>query len=79
MSACSEVLLDVPTTAHILGGCVMSESPEQGVVDYSGKVHHYPNMYIADGSIVPVNLSVNPSLTITALSEYVMAQIPNKL
>lgn len=75
-SAWSEVLFNVPTTAHILGGAVMGETPEKGVVDFSAEVHGYPNLYVVDGSIIPVNLGVNPALTITALAEYVMSQFP---
>jgi cholesterol oxidase len=78
LSSWPEVLLDVPTTAHILGGAVMSDSPEQGVVDYAGQIHGYPNLYVVDGSNIPANLGVNPSLTITALAEYIMSQIPPK-
>ncbi len=77
-SSWAEVLFDVPTTAHILGGAVMSEGPETGVVGYNGEVHGYPGLYVVDGSNVPVNLGVNPALTITALAEYVMSQIPEK-
>ncbi|MFV9646337.1 MAG: GMC oxidoreductase [Desulfobacterales bacterium] len=78
LSAWPEVLLDVPTTAHILGGAVMGDSPEKGVVDFNGEIHGYPNLYVVDGSNVPVNLGVNPSLTITAVAEYIMSRIPNK-
>lgn len=78
MSAWSEVLLDISSTAHILGGCVMGPDAEHSVVDYDGRVHGYPGLYVADGSVVPVNLGVNPSLTITALSEYIMSQVPPK-
>jgi cholesterol oxidase len=74
----SEVVLDAPTTAHILGGCAMAESPELGVVGFNGEVFGHPGLFVADGSVVPVNLAVNPSLTITALSEYVMSQMPPK-
>lgn len=73
-----EVLLDAPSTAHILGGCVMGETAEEGVVDQSGRVFGYPGLYVADGSVVPVNLNANPALTITALAEYIMAQVPKK-
>ncbi len=55
-----EVLLDAPTTAHILGGCVMGESPEDGVVDRHGRVFGYPGLFVADGSVVPVNLEREP-------------------
>ncbi|GAF99203.1 unnamed protein product, partial [marine sediment metagenome] len=78
LSMWSEVLLDAPTTAHILGGCVMGGSPDDGVVDFNGEMFGYPNLYVADGSVVPANLGVNPSLTITAISEYIMSQIPAK-
>lgn len=73
-----EVLLDAPTTAHILGGCVMGTSPAEGVVDEQGRVFGYPGLYVADGSVIPANLSVNPSLTITALAEYILSHVPVK-
>ena len=77
-SVLPEVLFDTSSTAHILGGCIMSDSPENGVIDFSGKIHGYNNLFVVDGSIVPANLGVNPSLTITALAEYIMDQIPNR-
>jgi len=76
-SVLPEVVFDTSSTAHILGGCIMSDSPETGVIDFSGKIHGYNNLYVIDGSIVPANLGVNPSLTITALAEYIMDQVPN--
>ena len=78
LSAWPEVLFDVPTTAHILGGAVMSNGPKDGVVNFRGEIHGYPGLYVVDGSNVPVNLGVNPSLTITALAEYIMSQVPEK-
>jgi cholesterol oxidase len=77
-NALTEVIFNVSTTAHILGGIPMGKSKEDSVVDTNFQVHGYPNMIVCDGSIVPCNLGVNPSLTITALSEYAMAQIPIK-
>jgi cholesterol oxidase len=73
-----EVLFDRPTTAHILGGCPMSDSPETGVIDRELRVHGYPGLYIADGSVIQGNLGVNPSLTITSMAEYAMSRIPLK-
>lgn len=73
-----EVLANTSSTAHILGGATMARSPVEGVCDARGRVFGYEDMYVADGSIVPANLGVNPSLTITALSEYVMSGIPDK-
>ncbi len=78
MNGLTEVTLGLASTAHILGGCPMGRTTEEGVVDDFFRVHGYNNMYILDGSIMPCNLGVNPSLTITALSEYAMANIPVK-
>ncbi len=78
MNAVTEVMFNMSTTAHILGGCPMGETTDKGVVNERFEVHGYPNMYILDGSIIPCNLGVNPSLSITALSEYAMAQVPEK-
>jgi cholesterol oxidase len=74
----TEGLLNIPSTAHILGGCPMGRDVEQGVVDTGGQVFSYPGLYVVDGSIVPANPGVNPSLTITALAEYVMSCVPSK-
>ena len=72
-----EVLGNMASTAHILGGATMGRNAADGVCDASGRVFGYDNFFIADGSIVPANLGVNPALTITALSEHVMSGIPD--
>lgn len=77
-SAINEVSLDVPTTAHILGGCNMAGSSEEGVVDDENQVFGHPGLYVIDGSMIPANLGVNPSLTITALAEHAMSKVPVK-
>ena len=74
----NESLLNVPLTAHILGGCPIGRDAKEGVVDLRFEVHGYPGLFAVDGSIVPANPGVNPSLTITALAEYAMTQIPRK-
>ena len=56
----------------------MSETAEEGVIDSEFRVHGYPNFYITDGSVVQGNIGVNPSLTITAISEFCMSRIPSK-
>jgi cholesterol oxidase len=76
MSMLPEILFDIPGTAHCLGGCVMADSAASGVVDRRNRVFGYKNMYICDGSVVAANLGVNPSLTITALTERAMSFIP---
>ena len=70
-------LLDVPMTAHFLGGCVIGPTPERGVVDPYHRVHGYPGLHVVDGSAVSANLGVNPSLTITAQAERAFSLWPN--
>jgi cholesterol oxidase len=76
MSMLPEILFDIPGTAHCIGGCVIADSPARGVIDYRHRVFGYKNMYICDGSVIAANLGVNPSLTITALTERAMSFIP---
>ncbi len=78
MNALTEVTLGLASTAHILGGCPMGKTGKDGVVDEFFRVHGYDNMLILDGSIMPCNLGVNPSLTITTFAEYAMDNIPTK-
>lgn len=71
-------VFDIPMTAHILGGATIGDSPEHGVVDAYHRVFGYDGLHVVDGSAVPANLGVNPSLTITALAERAMSLWPNK-
>ncbi len=57
----------------------MGEMVESGIINPYFEVHNYPNMYILDGSVVQGNLGVNPSFTITALAEFAMSKIPEKV
>jgi len=75
-SSIPEALFNVPTTAHILGGAVIGHGPEDGVVDAKQRVFGYRNLLVCDGSAVPANVGVNPSLTIAALAEHAMSAIP---
>jgi len=74
-SGITEATLNVPTTAHILGGAVIGADAANGVVDTRNRVFGYENLLICDGSAVPANPGVNPSLTITALAERAMSFI----
>jgi cholesterol oxidase len=76
MSMLPEILFNIPGTAHRLGGCVIAGSAENGVIDSRHRVFGYRNMYVCDGSVIAANLGVNPSLTITALTERAMSFIP---
>ena len=75
----TEQLLDIPSTAHILGGAVMGADAATGVTDASGRLFGYRNALVCDGSVVSANPGVNPSLTITAIAEHIMAQVPARL
>lgn len=74
-----DVLLGTPTTAHILGGAVMGENSSEGVIDKYNQVFGYHNMFVCDGSMISANPGVNPSLTITAVTEYAMGKITAKM
>jgi cholesterol oxidase len=55
-------------TAHPLGGCRIGDDPERSVANHCGEVWGYPGLYVADGAAIPTALSVNPSLTISAVA-----------
>jgi cholesterol oxidase len=77
-SGITESTLNIPTTAHLLGGAVIGAGPETGVVDARHRAFGYENLLVCDGSAVPANPGVNPSLTIAAMAEQAMAQVPPK-
>lgn len=71
-----DILADVPASGHVMGGASIGKGPADGVVDHAGRAFGYQNLRVLDGSIIPGNLAVNPSLTILALAEYVMSHVP---
>jgi cholesterol oxidase len=70
-----EGILGIPVTAHLLGGCGMGRDAAEGVVGEDFQVHGYPGLYVVDGSVMPGNPGVNPSLTIAAVAEYAMTRV----
>ncbi len=58
-----------PVSVHNLGGCVMADSAERGVVNGDGEAFGYPNLFVLDGAILPGATGVNPSHTIAAVAE----------
>ncbi len=74
----NEGLLNIPITAHILGGVPFGDDGDEGVITANCEVHRYPGLFVIDGAIVPANPGVNPSLTIAAMAEYAMSLVPNK-
>ncbi|MFC2054838.1 GMC oxidoreductase [Chloroflexota bacterium] len=72
----TEGLLNLPMTAHMMGGCSFGRTPQEGVINLDCQVYNYPGLYVIDGSIIPANPGVNPTLTITAMAEYAMSRMP---
>jgi len=69
-------------TVHPLGGCPMGDDSGTGVVDAKGRVFRgaaggevHEGLYVADGSIIPTALGVNPLLTISALAEHICSRL----
>jgi cholesterol oxidase len=71
-------VFNIPMTAHLLGGAVIGDGPETGVIDPYHRVYGHPGLHVVDGASVSANLGVNPSLTITAQAERAMALWPNR-
>jgi len=74
----TETLFDMSLTAHLMGGCPMGKTEDDGVVQMTGEAFGHPGLYVLDGSVVPGNPGVNPSLTIAALAEFAVNQMPDR-
>ena len=74
----TDSLFNFPTTAHLMGGVPFGTDESNGVIGLNFQVFNYPGLYVIDGSVMPANPGVNPSLTITALAEYAMSKIAQK-
>ncbi len=77
-AAFTDSLFNFPTTAHLMGGVPFGKNDHEGVIDMDFQVFNYPGLYVVDGSVMPANPGVNPSLTITALAEYAMSKVAKK-
>ena len=71
-------MVDIPLTAHLIGGCVIGDSADPGVVDPYHRMFGHPGLHVVDGSAISANLGVNPALTITTQAERAMSMWPNK-
>ncbi|TNC80648.1 MAG: hypothetical protein C9356_13095 [Oleiphilus sp.] len=73
-----ESVANLSLTAHILGGCIIGKDAQSGVVDSRHRLFGYPDILVVDASVIPANVGVNPSLTITAMAERCMSLVPEK-
>ena len=71
-------LMNIPMTAHFIGGCPIGDSPATGVIDPYHRLYGYEGLHVIDGSALSANLGVNPSLSITAQAERAAALWPNR-
>lgn len=78
-SSVFEAIMGKPVTAHLIGGAVIGANDQCGVIDSKHRVFNYKNFLVCDGSSVPGNPGVNPSLTITAMAERAMSFVPDKI
>ncbi|HET6810613.1 MAG TPA: GMC family oxidoreductase [Acidimicrobiales bacterium] len=67
-AAGAEETMTIKRYAHLVGGCRMGRTPEEGVVDADLRSFAVPNLYISDGSVLPTQGAANPALTIMALA-----------
>lgn len=75
-SSIFEAFGDRPMTVHIFGGASIGADPDHGVLDHRLRVFGYENMLVCDAAAMPANPGTNPALTITAMAEHAMADIP---
>lgn len=75
----TETIMGTPSTAHILGGACIGRDKNEGVIDSEHRIFGYKNMFVFDGAAISANPGVNPSLSITAMTERGMSFIPNKV
>lgn len=67
-AAGGEELWSLRRSAHVIGTARMGLDPASSVVNPDGRCHEFKNLYICDHSVFPSAMSVNPALTIMALS-----------
>ncbi len=70
--------LAIDRYAHLVGGCRMGVDPERSVVDADHRAWEVPNLFIADGSVMPTQGSANPAITIMALASRLAERLQAK-
>jgi choline dehydrogenase-like flavoprotein len=77
-AADAQDVLTIDRYAHLVGGCRMGSAPENSVIDADHRAWAVPNLYIADGSVMPTQGAANPALTIMALASRLAERLAAK-
>ncbi len=77
-AAGAQDVLTIDRYAHLVGGCRMGTSPHNSVVDADHRVWGLPNLFVADGSVMPTQGSANPALTIMALASRLAGRLADR-
>jgi choline dehydrogenase-like flavoprotein len=77
-AAGAQDILAIDRYAHLVGGCRMGSDPERSVVDSDHRTWEVPNLFIADGSVMPTQGAANPALTIMALASRLAERLAAK-
>jgi choline dehydrogenase-like flavoprotein len=67
------------TSGHPMGGCALGGEPRRDVVDSRGRSWDVEGLYVADSSILPTSLGVNPCYTVYALGRYIAHTIVEEI
>jgi choline dehydrogenase-like flavoprotein len=66
-------------SAHQMSSCRMARSPDFGPVSTTGELYECENLFVADGSVLPTSLGINPMITIDAMAHMISKNIIRKL
>ena len=77
-AAGAQDILEIDRYAHLVGGCRMGSDPERSVLDSDQRAWEVPNLFLADGSVMPTQGSANPALTIMALASRLAERLDAK-
>jgi choline dehydrogenase-like flavoprotein len=72
-------LLTRVVSAHVMGGCAMSDDTKLGIVSSMGRYHGIANLSVHDGSIFPTSIGANPQLSIYGITSRLASKLAEEL
>ena len=66
-------------SAHVMGGCAMSDDTRLGVVGAGGRYHGIANLSVHDGSLFPTSIGANPQLSIYGITARLASGLAQEL